>query len=184
MASPVSCPLKLEAGYRSPNPHLCPQTAPTPPVNGKQVREASHDGLIPAGAGQTPAPTSDATARWAHPRRCGADLNPDASMVYQRGSSPRVRGRLVSFLGVAAPVGLIPAGAGQTTCADSQRSRSWAHPRGCAADNSSASGSAGNSGSSPRVRGRPPGLQPHRAGRGLIPAGAGQTWAGGYSCPA
>ena len=70
--------------------------------------------LIPAGAGQTPAPTSAATARWAHPRRCGADKVMSSAMRALVGSSPQVRGRPTLSWVMGASLGLIPAGAGQT----------------------------------------------------------------------
>ena len=191
MASPVSCPLKLEAGYISPNPHLCPQTAPTPPVNGKQVTTGSSPqvrgrldvaawvnvvfGLIPAGAGQTRPPSDRRRVLAAHPRGCGADLTLFVFLTQSIGSSPRVRGRRGRRSVEVRGHGLIPAGAGQTRDKHGQAGALGAHPRGCGADGSRSRVRRVSGGSSPRVRGRHCRLLIGRWFRGLIPAGAGQT---------
>ena len=72
-----------------------------------------------------------------------------------KGSSPRVRGRLM----LAPP----------------SRRAGRAHPRGCGADTVMRSRSSGSGGSSPRVRGRLQQTIQAGGGLGLIPAGAGQT---------
>ncbi|EEI27956.1 hypothetical protein HMPREF0294_0570 [Corynebacterium glucuronolyticum ATCC 51867] len=77
------------------------------------VSEYALVGLIPAGAGQIPTPHRHRVSRPAHPRRCGADDEGDATRMAKMGSSPQVRGRSGSPSGAATPSGLIPAGAGQ-----------------------------------------------------------------------
>ena len=191
MASPVSCPLKLEAGYISPNPHLCPQTAPTPPVNGKQVTTGSSPqvrgrldvaawvnvvfGLIPAGAGQTRPPSDRRRVLAAHPRGCGADLTLFVFLTQSIGSSPRVRGRRGRRSVEVRGHGLIPAGAGQTRDKHGQAGALGAHPRGCGADGTRPTTCTRQRGSSPRVRGRLRIEVVDGQATGLIPAGAGQT---------
>jgi len=112
-------------------------------------------GLIPACAGQTPAPRITARRCRAHPRVCGADIGEPENYEHNPGSSPRVRGRhalpgLVHLL-----LGLIPACAGQTMPRVCSIPRARAHPRVCGADAFASAAST-------------------RPGR-LIPACAGQT---------
>ena len=114
-------------------------------------------GLIPAGAGQTAGRRACPAWRWAHPRRCGADVSRSGRLSSHRGSSPQVRGRHVAEVATEADCGLIPAGAGQTS--------------------SHCLSVIGFSGSSPQVRGRPAPGGADALQEGLIPAGAGQTTA-------
>ena len=71
------------------------------------------------------------------------------------GSSPRVRGRLESFVPEVAVDGLIPACAGQTSIEERREFADAAHPRVCRADLVRVMDAANVKGSSPRVRGRP-----------------------------
>ena len=132
-------------------------------------------GLIPAGAGQTFAGPFRTPQHWAHPRGCGADSSSFSRAHLNTGSSPRVRGRLVDNCPHQCPVGLIPAGAGQTSRHSRRHHRRRAHPRGCGADSSHRPLANPVGGSSPQVRGRLAGPQDRWGGGGLIPAGAGQT---------
>ena len=129
-----------------------------PRVRGRLYRyygEAGELGLIPAGAGQTRNSFLRGFVARAHPRGCGADRTADVHTASTKGSSPRVRGRLM----LAPP----------------SRRAGRAHPRGCGADTVMRSRSSGSGGSSPRVRGRLQQTIQAGGGLGLIPAGAGQT---------
>ena len=112
---------------------------------------------------------------WAHPRGCGADLLRGSGRLCGLGSSPRVRGRQSTFTARPAGSGLIPAGAGQTRADAGVLGDVPAHPRGCGADLDDRGDLQRPDGSSPRVRGRPAHAPTRWRGRGLIPAGAGQT---------
>ena len=143
--------------------------------HGDMVVLYPHEGLIPAGAGQTAATLIWMCPPWAHPRGCGADtcflLNASCSV----GSSPRVRGRQSPSHKWVSCGGLIPAGAGQTPSPGGSTPGHGAHPRGCGADTLVVVDKQHAKGSSPRVRGR---LAVHGdfvGSEGLIPAGAGQT---------
>ena len=92
-----------------------------------------------------------------------------------RGSSPRVRGRLLTIGADGFFPRLIPAGAGQTSSRQASRFRRRAHPRGCGADVPVTAVAMFWMGSSPRVRGRPCPSCRCLPRPGLIPAGAGQT---------
>ena len=89
----------------------------SPRVRGKlhgALDETSYSGLIPACAGKTWRESDSPAIGWAHPRVCGensASLRVARSM---EGSSPRVRGKLLSRSPCGRTVGLIPACAGKT----------------------------------------------------------------------
>ena len=134
-------------------------------------------GLIPAGAGQTTARRRIWSPVKAHPRGCGADSHPRDRTDDRQGSSPRVRGRLQLLRHQLQLLRLIPAGAGQTIIACLLCASCGAHPRGCGADWRGPTMRRTGSGSSPRVRGRPPRAAHFKVHTGLIPAGAGQTCA-------
>ena len=92
------------------------------------------DRLIPAGAGQTRRTRPSRSRMTAHPRGCGADgVRLDQRRGHE-GSSPRVRGRPGHGRALRHRLGLIPAGAGQTSAPRRSTAASTAHPRGCGAD--------------------------------------------------
>ena len=156
----------------------------SPRVRGRllqRVVDEAEDGLIPAGAGQTPPPTPRPSTCAAHPRGCGADAGELVTDTLNQGSSPRVRGRRVPQSMPFSCSWLIPAGAGQTVTIQAFRSRKSAHPRGCGADVISDVKDIRQQGSSPRVRGRLRLGSSQRVRVRLIPAGAGQTHGAPYS---
>ena len=95
-----------------------------------------HGGLIPAGAGQTRAPTRSCSPLAAHPRWRGADCSFSHSQPADNGSSPLARGRPRPGPQPRTRMGLIPAGAGQTSDAAPGHNRRRAHPRWRGADSS------------------------------------------------
>ena len=136
---------------------------------------AGNCGIIPAGAGLTPAMPRPNQPYRDHPRGCGAHC---LTVICQRrgsGSSPRVRGSQVKVSSKCFNPGIIPAGAGLTASRRGRAAGRWDHPRGCGAHSRRATTIRWRSGSSPRVRGSPV-LPPNVKGtRGIIPAGAGLT---------
>ena len=158
-----------------------PQVGSSPQVRGRPGRCCGCfklRRLIPAGAGQTTSWSVIGSAIGAHSRRCGADAKLRAGAHQDMGSSPQVRGRRIPDVVIAGVLGLIPAGAGQTSASPRTPTASTAHPRRCGADRPRASASASVFGSSPQVRGRLGGLDALGRLCRLIPAGAGQTAAG------
>ena len=132
-------------------------------------------GLIPARAGRTPAAQRRVQVGRAHPRSCGADQVLRSCRMVCQGSSPLVRGGRGESGGHTHALRLIPARAGRTDLRGLLDLRVTAHPRSCGADYVKSRCSAGESGSSPLVRGGPRGGR-RRLGRGrLIPARAGRT---------
>ena len=150
----------------------------SPRVRGKPILMCSPQrnlGLIPARAGKTIHCGTTGPRAAAHPRACGeneACADPLASVA---GSSPRVRGKREAGSNAPRRPRLIPARAGKTGATCTAPSSGRAHPRACGENLSADSASSSRVGSSPRVRGKRPGLQRHPARRRLIPARAGKT---------
>ena len=150
----------------------------SPRVRGKLPAPRVHvpaPGLIPACAGKTPTTSPSSDTERAHPRVCGENACVTQCARMNRGSSPRVRGKLHSMEPRRHRCGLIPACAGKTSWRPRARSRRGAHPRVCGENLDPAPVSGGRGGSSPRVRGKHViDRQAERVGR-LIPACAGKT---------
>ena len=139
-----------------------------PPV-GHQLR------IIPARAGQTPACSHCRRTFPDHPRACGANQQSAYLRRGQYGSSPRVRGKLKQRFRIWKRGRIIPARAGQTLRPDDVAGPDADHPRACGANRSKGSQITGHSGSSPRVRGKLPGIPGIALVARIIPARAGQT---------
>ncbi len=89
----------------------------SPRVRGSHADDVAADkvaGIIPAGAGLTPAFDRLPRLGRDHPRGCGAHPISVAMRLMQLGSSPRVRGSRIAIAGVTGIHGIIPAGAGLT----------------------------------------------------------------------
>ena len=132
----------------------------SPRVRGSRGRRCTRRpsrGIIPAGAGLTLPLQPGRSARWDHPRGCGAHSNTFTRTTGAMGSSPRVRGSQSRPKHITTDIGIIPAGAGLTTTSSTHLPRS--------------------SGSSPRVRGSRLPCLALTSHTGIIPAGAGLTTA-------
>ncbi len=138
--------------------------------------EVSHvPGLIPARAGRTSSMRHWPRQSPAHPRSCGADVTWLAYASQVCGSSPLVRGGLLSFCYGPLVAGLIPARAGRTLDRFPFRACPRAHPRSCGADGLKMAKATIKWGSSPLVRGGPRVGLRRWVWLGLIPARAGRT---------
>ncbi len=132
-------------------------------------------GSIPARAGPTSGRSAVASPRAEHPRACGADICSMTSTRLERGASPRVRGRPVDGQPGQPQLRSIPARAGPTVYADTDRHEWVEHPRACGADDTMHESTEAVQGASPRVRGRHL-VHVVAADRGRsIPARAGPT---------
>ena len=154
-------------------------TGSSPRVRGKLhdlARAARDRGLIPACAGKTFPRSRDLALCGAHPRVCGENSFERLARLLNRGSSPRVRGKLLrpslSYLNC----GLIPACAGKTIYSFRDLVALRAHPRVCGENFVAFHAASSEMGSSPRVRGKPAGSPTANRPPGLIPACAGKTW--------
>ena len=112
----------------------------------------------------------------AHPHVCGENKGVAVLGKGMKGSSPRVRGKLIGCAGVRVDDGLIPACAGKTKSPSTQSVKGRAHPRACG-ENVAWCGIHARAGSSPRMRGKRRHSEQRRIPRRLIPAHAGKTLA-------
>ena len=131
--------------------------------------------LIPAHAGKTGSTDPSVGLDWAHPRACGENSEYEVFGISERGSSPRMRGKLRRVLGFFFRGRLIPAHAGKTfACMRSGRLNA-AHPRACGENIRDGRKQGRGEGSSPRMRGKLLVSVDESGLAGLIPAHAGKT---------
>ena len=112
-----------------------------------------NNGIIPALAGNTNWCRCGYTCRWDHPRACGEHLMESRTHATRAGSSPRLRGTLLSIGLIGLLVGIIPALAGNTYRQCSQPIKPWDHPRACGEHAIFETPRFKRAGSSPRLRG-------------------------------
>ena len=153
--------------------------------------------IIPAGAGKRPCRSASRPRSGDHPRGCGEKSEARPKRHMNPGSSPRVRGKGEASARRAAERGIIPAGAGKRLPPPEHRRPSGDHPRGCGEKCRPRRARRGGrdhprgcgekrmllhrartfAGSSPRVRGKASSSAMRLALRGIIPAGAGKSFA-------
>ena len=131
--------------------------------------------FIPARAGNSNARCLDTTAPTVHPRACGELYPIAASCGTPCGSSPRVRGTLVTALATYEDMRFIPARAGNSTHPPSWTNVCSVHPRACGELIKWALHLLPRVGSSPRVRGTQHPQGTFRGYRRFIPARAGNS---------
>ena len=154
------------------------QAGSSPHVRGKPgLDEGRREGagLIPARAGKTEMSLMEPKGDTAHPRACGENRIMGIPRTRVAGSSPRVRGKPPDPRRPSGRRGLIPARAGKTSTRPPPRGASWAHPRACGENLTGMMTHWPDSGSSPRVRGKPYAQRLRGLALGLIPACAGKT---------
>ena len=98
-----------------------PSAGSSPRMRGTQVANPVHQdrlGIIPAYAGNTLFFARIFRMHWDHPRVCGEHAERSATPWDTPGSSPRMRGTLTRILISGWIVGIIPAYAGNTKCAN------------------------------------------------------------------
>ena len=113
-----------------------------------------------------------------YPRVCGEHLRHAARSPRNLGSSPRMRGTHRSSDSAQPLRGIIPAYAGNTLFGLSSARNVRDHPRVCGEHHLSCESIAVYGGSSPRMRGTPIGIVHRKTPTGIIPAYAGNTFAG------
>ncbi len=114
--------------------------------------------IIPARAGPTFLGCGDLGEHADHPRACGANELPVGDAADTHGSSPRVRGQPDGRRDGKDTFRIIPARAGPTCLPSAAVVKNSDHPRACGANLLAVRGSCQKFGSSPRVRGQPPGF--------------------------
>ena len=137
-------------------PISVPSSGSSPQARGARVLRPGDEaqaGLIPAGAGSTPAAASAAGAGRAHPRRRGEHAVGQVVVDTWTGSSPQARGAHRPRRQGPGPHGLIPAGAGSTDPAAPTTGTPRAHPRRRGEHVTDRRLCCSPSGSSPQARG-------------------------------
>ena len=147
---------------------------------GRGKRNSDHPapqtrGLIPTRAGKTMRCSRRARRSRAHPHAGGENIFPMSVALLGGGSSPRGRGKHCGRLPCVCPGGLIPTRAGKTSSMVSKRPSTWAHPHAGGENTPKTDMLPDFVGSSPRGRGKRPGLAWAGLGWGLIPTRAGKT---------
>ena len=132
-------------------------------------------GIIPACAGSTYGCKHQLGPRRDHPRMCGEHWSQCRVCAPVEGSSPHVRGALVSSFIKTIQCGIIPACAGSTLGMGNWCRFRWDHPRMCGEHKSMAFCVGTLRGSSPHVRGALVWSCPYCGHSGIIPACAGST---------
>ena len=131
--------------------------------------------IIPADAGSTPFTCEPVAVLRDHPRGCG-EHDDHMHVVYADvGSSPRMRGALMSMIFFAVGAGIIPADAGSTWMDKDLCGGDGDHPRGCGEHFEMQSPLKKREGSSPRMRGAHSRPVDYADRSGIIPADAGST---------
>ena len=156
---------------RLPRPGLSPR------VRGNRDRGGcrfSPSGSIPACAGEPRRTCSPCPRPRVYPRVCGGTTAIRSQGIRLEGLSPRVRGNPLEVLTLRAPVGSIPACAGEPIHARVIREWEQVYPRVCGGTSETIGLLAILVGLSPRVRGNPPSPCSSRPPDGSIPACAGE----------
>ena len=138
-------------------------------VNGHRI------GIIPAYAGNTDEVDGARFRLGDHPRVCGEHDAETFSGLACLGSSPRMRGTRRRNVFRSGVPGIIPAYAGNTSCARCDWSAKAHHPRVCGEHRSKPCSVRFVMGSSPRMRGTQCRLAMNNGPTGIIPAYAGNT---------
>ena len=134
-------------------------------------------GIIPAGAGKRDQSADRRRDAEDHPRGCGEKDEREDLRRAAAGSSPRVRGKEALVVEEIADRGIIPAGAGKRKCQHFADFHDQDHPRGCGEKPPNPATPRSGAGSSPRVRGKGRRAATRAEVAGIIPAGAGKSWA-------
>ena len=131
--------------------------------------------LIPARAGKTSTTSASDSTRRAHPRAGGENDDDHTHIPSVAGSSPRGRGKPELSGYATKGDGLIPARAGKTCQVATLACKSRAHPRAGGENAVNTKAINGQTGSSPRGRGKHDRVACCVLRYGLIPARAGKT---------
>ena len=141
----------------------------------KIVSRKRQIGITPADAGKTIISVRVHTHLQDHPRGCGENVCLLRRHCCQRGSPPRMRGKL-QWAGTPNLHGRItPADAGKTYDLRKNVAKFEDHPRGCGENAKRLSDGEPHPGSPPRMRGKRFGFGRSQRAGGITPADAGKT---------
>ena len=148
----------------------------SPRVRGTAESRLRNDGtrrFIPACAGNSPKCRLVHSSPTVHPRVCGEQWSVVSDTPCPVGSSPRVRGTVLSARETDFDARFIPACAGNSVTSRSSPAALPVHPRVCGEQDEEKAEKANDFGSSPRVRGTVAAVVLAAAPRRFIPACAG-----------
>ena len=161
------------------------RAGPSPRVRGKRPPrspDTTRCRSIPASAGETSPVRLDRDLAGVHPRECGGNADVTNFTTTPLGPSPRVRGKRGASGRRRSPSGSIPASAGETRNRRNNLPPTRVHPRECGGNLFTARCDSGQTGPSPRVRGKRGHVALPRIRHGSIPASAGETLAVAFCC--
>ena len=131
--------------------------------------------ITPADAGKTQVDRAFGPKVEDHPRGCGENLLQQVDEHALKGSPPRMRGKLSLFSGIVRITGITPADAGKTSPRKREHVQTQDHPRGCGENMAVTNQYENNTGSPPRMRGKPEYRGHVMCEDGITPADAGKT---------
>ena len=132
------------------------RTGSSPRMRGAPICSNKRNGktrIIPADAGSTTCSTGRACRNGDHPRGCGEHRMRHTMKGKRKGSSPRMRGALISSGISRNTPRIIPADAGSTDTILQRKATRRDHPRGCGEHHHALLDFPQLGGSSPRMRG-------------------------------
>ena len=153
-----------------------------PRVRGKDVRDravAITAGITPACAGKSARSRRFVGCQRDHPRVCGEKGKPLKLERWEKGSPPRVRGKVVFVFSSIVFDGITPACAGKSMSASSIARSCRDHPRVCGEKRGRRTKKDGGVGSPPRVRGKDLAVVLFAEPCRITPACAGKSRSGG-----
>ncbi len=157
---------------------VCTFCGSSPRLRGTPVMvlsKPSMDRIIPAPAGNAAHGQATHSPLPDHPRACGERLRIYRSSIDRYGSSPRLRGTRHAVQEKAQDGRIIPAPAGNASCATSARCNFSDHPRACGERRRMVCLDPMKLGSSPRLRGTRLHVGHRHVGIRIIPAPAGNA---------
>ena len=131
--------------------------------------------ITPADAGKTDIQRAAGSIIRDHPRGCGENAYFRSDEDAERGSPPRMRGKLTIHVRYLQTVGITPADAGKTAKKRVRRRYTRDHPRGCGENCISRSIGTVQVGSPPRMRGKLCGGSHSHIARRDHPRGCGEN---------
>ena len=154
-----------------------PQMGLSPRMRGNhraKVRAAFRRWSIPAYAGEPPGGASRCDCAEVYPRVCGGTATGRCNPAQCWGLSPRMRGNPTAYPSCQAGRRSIPAYAGEPVLRQLDRVLVRVYPRVCGGTSRHCHPAISDCGLSPRMRGNPALADADFAGRGSIPAYAGE----------
>ena len=135
----------------------CPAVGITPAMRGKDgfvILLYRDGGITPAYAGKRSGSTHPRRTPGDHPRACGEKVAPSRFFGMRRGSSPRMRGKVVVLIAIRTAQRITPAYAGKSSFSWHPLSPPWDHPRVCGEKGEQTARPHYHMGSPPRMRGK------------------------------